>query len=255
VEVGVMELTARSSFRLLDWDSAHFGINIGQVLPVNGDEELFNDALTWADRLSLDCMYLLVDSTDPTTVRRAAEFGWRVVDVRLTLGIELPRAATSRRAIRLANPGDIPQLKRLAISSHKDSRFYADGNFRAAACEELFSIWIERSVLDRDFAGAVFVAEVEGNQPAAYVTCTMKQGAGKIGLIAVDQKMHRKGVGTSLLAEAARWFSEQGCTKVSIVTQGCNVPALRMYERFGFKIESIELWFHWWRKQYSKPKT
>jgi dTDP-4-amino-4,6-dideoxy-D-galactose acyltransferase len=237
-----------SSFRLLDWDSSHFGIRIGRVLPIRVDEKLFKEALTWADLQSIDCMYVLVDSNDAATIRLASEFGWRMVDVRVTLGTELPTVAKSHPPMRPANAWDIPYLKQLAMRSHKDSRFYTDGNFRATACDELFAIWIERSVLDRDFAGAVFVPELEGNKPAGYITCAIKQGVGDIGLIAIDPDARRTGLATRLLEEAARWFSEQGAQRVSVVTHGCNIPALRMYERYGFTIESIQLWFHWWSR-------
>jgi dTDP-4-amino-4,6-dideoxy-D-galactose acyltransferase len=192
-------------------------------------------------------MYMLVDSNDPTTVRLAAEFGWRMVDMRVTLGTELSSVVKSHAPTRLANPGDLPYLKQLAMSSHTDSRFYRDGNFRSTACDDLYAKWIERSAGDRDFAGAVFVPEIEG-KAAGYITCAMKQGVGDIGLIAVDPTMLRRGLGTSLLAAAAGWFSDQGAERVSVVTQGCNIPALRMYEGFGFTIESIQLWFHWWRR-------
>ena len=249
----IMKSAWNSSFRLLDWDSAHFGIRIGRVLPIRADEELFKEALIWADLSSLDCMYLLVDSNDASTVRLVGEFGWRMVDMRVTLGSELSSVVKSHSPMRPAVAGDLPYLKQLAMRSHDDSRFYTDGNFRATACDELFAIWIERSVRDRDFAGAVFVPELEGNEPAGYITCAIKQGVGDIGLIAVDPKMHRMGLGTRLLAEAARWFSEQGAERVSVVTQGCNIPALRMYERFGFTIESIQLWFHWWRRTGKLP--
>jgi dTDP-4-amino-4,6-dideoxy-D-galactose acyltransferase len=248
-----MESAGGPSFQLLAWDSAHFGINIGRVVPMRVDEELFKEALIWADLSSLDCMYLLVDSNDASTVRLASEFGWRMVDMRVTLGAELSGVARSHSPMRRANAGDLPYLRQLAMRSHSDSRFYADGNFRATACDELFAIWIERSVQDGDFAGAVFVAELEGNEPAGYITCAIKQGVGEIGLIAVDPKAHRRGLGTRLLAEAARWFSGEGVDRVSVVTQGCNIPALRMYGRFGFTIESIQLWFHWWRRTRNLP--
>jgi len=248
-----MESTVSSSFRLLDWDSIHFGIRIGRVLPIRVDEELLKEALTWANLQSLDCMYLLVDSNDAATVRLAGEFGWRMVDMRVTLGTELSTVAKTRVPMRTANAGDLPYLKQLAMRSHKDSRFYTDGNFRATACDELFAIWIERSVLDRDFAGVVFVPELEGNKPAGYITCAIQQGVGHIGLIAVDPKARRSGLGTGLLGQAARWFSEQGAKRVSAVTQGCNIPALRMYERYGFTIDSIQLWFHWWSSGWSSP--
>jgi dTDP-4-amino-4,6-dideoxy-D-galactose acyltransferase len=150
--------------------------------------------------------------------------------------------------VREANTEDIPYLKQLAKRSHKDSRFYADGNFPAAACDELFAIWVERSVRDRDFAGAVLVPQLEGHQAAGYITCAIKDSVGEIGLIAVDEKTRKMGLGTRLLAESAKWFAGQGAERVSVVTQGCNVPALRMYERYGFTIESVQLWFHWWRE-------
>jgi dTDP-4-amino-4,6-dideoxy-D-galactose acyltransferase len=240
-----MNAASSASFRVLDWDSAHFGLRIGRVLPMSADAELFKQALTWADQSSLDCMYLLVESDDAATVRRASEFGWRMVDIRVTLGTKLSDQVTSQAPMRQANVADLSYLKQLATRSHTHSRFYTDGNFRVAACDELFSSWIERSVRDRDFAGAVFMPEV-GDEPGGYITCAIKQGVGYIGLVAVDPVTHGKGLGTSLLAEAARWFSEQGTERVAVVTQGCNIPALRMYQRFGFTIESIQLWFHWW---------
>jgi len=242
-----MESIEDSAFRLLDWDSAHFGMRIGRVLPNRGDERLFQEASAWADRSSLECMYLLADSDHAATVRLASECGWRMVDVRVTLGAELSRMAKSPAPMRQAYAGDLPYLQELARRSHTDSRFYADGNFPAAACDDLFAAWIERSVLDRGFAGAVLVAELAGNEPAGYVTCSVRHGAGEIGLIAVDPKAHRRGLGTRLLAEAARWCSEQAAERVTVVTQGCNIPALRMYQRCGFTIESLRLWFHWWR--------
>lgn len=237
----------KTPFRLLDWDSAHFGMKIGRVLPTRGDKQLFHDASIWAAQESLDCMYLLADSDHPSTIRLAHEYGWRMVDMRVTLSAASPAVKPDRSPVRLATPTDLPYLKELARCSHKDSRFYADGNFPPSACDDLFALWIERSVRDRAFAGAVFVPELEAGQPAGYITCAIRQGVGEIGLIAVDPKMHRKGFGTSLLAEAARWFAGQGAQRMSVVTQGSNIPALRMYERFGFTIESIQLWFHWWR--------
>jgi len=241
--------SADSPLRILDWDSAHFGMRIGRVTPVRADEKLLQAALRWADEQSLDCMYLLADSSHAETVRLAGELGWRMVDMRVTLGIEMSTAAKIDSPMRLAGAGDLAYLKQLAISSHKDSRFYTDGKFPEAACGGLFAAWIERSVHDPGFAGAVFVPEIAEGKPAGYITCALKQGAGEIGLIAVDPAARRTGLGTRLLAQATSWFAAQGADRASVVTQGCNIAALRMYQRYGFAIESIQLWFHWWRKR------
>lgn len=233
--------------RLLDWDSAHFGLRIGRVTATRLTPEVAREALAGADLSSLDCMYLLADSNDPTTIRLANETGWRMVDVRVTLAARLSNVVQGSASVRLAEPADIPYLKNLAVRSHRDSRFYSDGNFPHQACDDLFAAWIERSVLDPQFAGAVFVPQLDDTQPAGYITCATKEGVGEIGLIAVDERARRRGLGMHLLAEASRWFAAEGAERVSVVTQGCNIPALRMYQRHGFAIESIQLWFHWWR--------
>jgi ribosomal protein S18 acetylase RimI-like enzyme len=49
-----------------------------------------------------------------------------------------------------------------------------------------------------------------------------------------------------MLDEALRWFVSQGVTSVSVVTQARNVRAARFYQRAGFSIESIQLWYHKW---------
>ena len=45
---------------------------------------------------------------------------------------------------------------------------------------------------------------------------------------------------------ALAWFSESGVRDVQVVTQGRNRAALRLYQRCGFVIEAVELWYHRW---------
>jgi dTDP-4-amino-4,6-dideoxy-D-galactose acyltransferase len=240
-------LASTTMVRLLDWDSAHFGFRIGRVTVASLTPETAEEVLAWAGRLSVDCMYLLAEAGDSATIRLASEAAWRMVDVRVTLAASLSSVAPSSALVRPATTSDLPYLKELAARSHRDSRFYADGNFPHKACDGLFAAWIERSVLDPHFAGAVFVPQLDGRQPAGYVTCRIRDGLGEIGLIAVDPAARGRGLGIGLLTEASRWFAAQGAERVSVVTQGCNLPALRMYHRQGFAVESVQLWFHWWR--------
>jgi dTDP-4-amino-4,6-dideoxy-D-galactose acyltransferase len=243
-----MPAPTATTFRFLDWDSAHFGLRIGQVTEGRFDEPLAREAADWANFSAIDCMYLRLDEGDAASIRHAGNSGWRFVDTRVTLRAELREAVRGSADLREARDEDIPYLKQLARRSHTKSRFYADGNFPQRACDELYAAWIERSVLDREFAGAVLVPLIEGDQPAGYITCAMQDGAGVIGLIAIDEKARGQGLGQSLLKESSHWFQAQGARTVSVVTQGSNIPALRMYARHQFAIESVELWFHWWRK-------
>jgi ribosomal protein S18 acetylase RimI-like enzyme len=80
-----------------------------------------------------------------------------------------------------------------------------------------------------------------------YITCSVTSGVGQIGLIAVDERCRRRGFGAALLQQAYLWFREQGASRVQVVTQGANSQALRVYQRAGFLVDTIQLWFHWWR--------
>jgi dTDP-4-amino-4,6-dideoxy-D-galactose acyltransferase len=236
---------------------------------------LSRDALAaierWAAREGIECLYFLADARDPRTARLAEESGFRLVDVRVTLerragfGVRAPAAAGVR--VRPAAAADLPQLRRIAAASHHDSRFYHDPHFDRGRCDELYATWIEKSCADP--SGIVLVAEAEaaaaGAQqaaagraqeaaaggaapPAGYVTATLAPGGeGRIGLFAVGAEAQGQGVGGELIAAAFAWFAGRGAGPVSVVTQGRNVRAQRIYQKAGMLTRSVELWFHrWW---------
>jgi RimJ/RimL family protein N-acetyltransferase len=41
----------------------------------------------------------------------------------------------------------------------------------------------------------------------------------------------------------------KGAGRITVVTQGRNVAALRLFERCGFLVESSEVWLHKWYEQ------
>jgi len=55
------------------------------------------------------------------------------------------------------------------------------------------------------------------------------------------------GIGGELVAAGLQWFFDRGAGVVRVVTQGSNRSAIRLYERAGFSISRVDLWFHWWR--------
>ena len=158
-------------------------------------------------------------------------------------GLRKARVALFRR-IR----ADLPRLRRIAAASHRDSRFYHDRHFDRRRCDALYAGWIETSCADP--AGVVLVAAAAGpaGPPAGYVTGTIgADGEGRIGLFAVAADARGRGVGSALIAAVLDWFAGRGADPVSVVTQGRNVRAQRLYQRFGMRIRSVELWFHrWW---------
>lgn len=150
----------------------------------------------------------------------------------------------ARAVIRPAVPADLAALRAIARVSHRESRFYHDGTFPAARCDLLYETWIEKSC--SGYADAVLVTELD-ERPVGYVTCHRRAaGVGQIGLFAVAPDSQGKGLGGALLAHALGWFAGHGLGEATVVTQGRNAAAQRLYQRCGFLTKAVELWYHQW---------
>jgi dTDP-4-amino-4,6-dideoxy-D-galactose acyltransferase len=137
----------------------------------------------------------------------------------------------------------LPALRAIAARSHHDSRFYFDHHFDGAACDRFYQTWIENSF--RGFAQAVLVAESDG-QPAGYVTCHLRTPESQLGLLGVAEAHHGRGLGTKLVRAFLTWSRQNAATHATVVTQGRNVRAQRLYQRNGFVSASFQFWYHRW---------
>ena len=235
---------------LLPWDSKFFGFPVARVL---GDilTTDHSDAIErWCEDREIQCLYFLARSDDAGTVALAEARGFHLVDVRMTLEqavSDAPRLGTAKSAsgIRGAKVDDLPELRRIARLSHTDTRFFFDGRFLRERCESLYETWIQSSF--EGFAQAVFVSDVEDGI-GGYVTCHLSRESdeGNIGLIAVDSSQQGKGLGRQLVEAALDWFTSQNVHRVSVVTQGRNIAAQRLYARTGFIPRTLELYYHRW---------
>jgi len=240
-------MQAESICEHLEWDSQFFGRRIARVKGSFLTETDIVNIRNWCEDHRIDCLYFLADSTDAQTSRLAENNSFNLVDIRVTLELTLKAERAPNQArlnVRGALEQDIPTLKTIARASHRDSRFYYDGNFPTFLCDALYEVWIERSC--RGWAKKVLVAE-EGGEAVGYISCHLPTPTtGKIGLVGVGQKVQNKGLGKNLVCEALRWFKEQGLESVTVVTQGRNVRAQRLYQRCGFVTRNVEIWFHKW---------
>jgi dTDP-4-amino-4,6-dideoxy-D-galactose acyltransferase len=185
---------------------------------------------------------------DPDTIRLAEDNRFHLVDIRVTLECHLNTALVGKsdlhESIRPFTPDDIPALRSIARESHHDSRFYHDPHFPKSLCDKLYETWIENSC--NGYADAVLVAELD-RQPVGYITCRkLDQTTGQIGLLGVHGDLQGRGLGQSLVREALRWFSEYNIGIISVVTQGRNCQAQRVYQQCGFMTYALQLWFHRW---------
>jgi ribosomal protein S18 acetylase RimI-like enzyme len=236
----------------LDWDTAFFNLRIARV---------YGDSLTsgdmprvdaWCAENAIDCLYFLARSDEPSVLRVTQMHGFDLVDIRITYSLELSNLSSipyrhSEVLVRPSESVDLLVLKRIARYSYTDSRFYADEHFPRQLCDSLYETWIDRSCAG--YADIVFVAE-SNQTPVGYITCHLdtvnKQGS--IGLVGVANQAQNQGVGQALIRQALAWFEAQKMLKGTIVTQGRNITAQRLYQKNGFLTKSVQLWYHKWYK-------
>jgi GNAT superfamily N-acetyltransferase len=165
------------------------------------------------------------------------------MDVRVELDRAVGERAELPNGVREAMPADREPLRAIAVASHGATRFYADSRFSDERCDDFYDTWITRS-LD-GWADGVLVADADG-RPGGYVSCHLADRTGSIGLIAVDEAARGGGLGVALSLGAVAWCAARGAERMTVVTQGRNVAALRTFGRAGFLASTLGLWFHKW---------
>lgn len=232
----------------LAWDSTFFGLEIGRLRTKQLSADFLESVRSWCEDNAIDCLYFLADSNDAESIRQAEDFGFNLVDIRVTLTRSVTTAEEVTRTtpiiIRLGGAADLQKLRSVARRSYHDSRFYFDRNFPDEKCDLLYETWL-RKCFD-DHSGAVLIAEFEG-APIGYITCErFDQETGQIGLLGVDSSAQGMGAGRNLVLAAAAWFREHGFQRAQVVTQGRNIRAQRAYMQCSFLPHSVQLWYHRW---------
>lgn len=228
-------------FEPLGWDTEFFGFGVARLDPAHLDAA----TLAEARRAGIALAYLAVPDV-PASLPDAAirALGGALVDHKTTFlkpSTDRP-AALPVRPVQAADSRDA--LRALAVQSAGHSRYAVDARIPPGKLEQLYHIWIDRSVA-REIADEVLVVEVD-RAIAGMVTLGRKQGRGDIGLVAVDARHRGQGLGAVLVDAASAWFHARGEPAVQVVTQGANEAACRLYRRCGFVVERVERFYHFW---------
>jgi dTDP-4-amino-4,6-dideoxy-D-galactose acyltransferase len=230
----------------LPWDTEFFGLRIGRVRGQCLDEALAVEVDAWSERNAIQCLYLLTGADDPQTTRVAEAHGFNWVDIRLTFERSIQTETAPELPVRLARAEDAPMLQAIAREVHTDTRYFYDTRFPRDRAEALYAKWIALECEGR--ANAVLVSVNAEDGATGYISCHLNDAerTGQIGLVGLSAETRGQGVGQMLVRAALHWFFEHGVQRVSVVTQGRNRAAQRLYQRTGFLTHTIELWYHKW---------
>lgn len=227
--------------RKLDWDSTFFGLSIGRadVLSDENAETLANqsDAL----KAQFDLVYVFASHGLGFHSYNANLADEKVVYV-LPEGVQ--GEYNNNIIVWDGNQGVTEDLLHLALVSGKYSRFKLDKAFPQGSYERLYTRWIEQSV-NHAMATEVFCYMIDG-VPKGLVTLDIKTDVGGIGLVAIHEDCHKRGIGTTMMRHVVHYARQQRCAKLSVATQLSNVPACKLYEKNGFVKESVTDIWHWW---------
>lgn len=228
---------------LLEWDSAFFGRRIARVNGHTLTPALLAQVDAFCHAEHIDGLYFLASASDDETTRLAERAGFALVDIRLTLDRPLQAQAMPPEA-HPASMADLPALQAIARGSFADSRFYHDPMIERAQADRLYETWIARSL--EGYADVVLITR-DARGPSGFITCKRLDAlSGDIGLVAVRQDCAGAGLGGVLTQAALAWFSAQGLQRAQVVTQGRNIAAQRLYQKWGFRTGAIALWYHRW---------
>ncbi|HSN93689.1 MAG TPA: GNAT family N-acetyltransferase [Anaerolineaceae bacterium] len=233
--------------RFLPWDSDFFGQRIARVLPSTLRIEDIQKLDAWCQDQHINCLYFLSTDTGGHSLKLVEESGFRLADLRVTFLAKLDQLtlpASHNKAICLATAADIADLRAIAAHNHVDTRFYADPHFERSKCDELYQIWIEKSINDPH--QRVFTYKPE-NKALGYVSVYPgENNSATIGLVGIAKVCQGQGIGSRLINHCLHTLQAEACTQVEVVTQGRNTIAIQLYEKCGFRIKSIQTWFHKW---------
>jgi ribosomal protein S18 acetylase RimI-like enzyme len=237
---------------MLAWDSKFFGFPIASVQSntlASGDMDAID---IWCARNAVRCLYFLASGDDYGTARYAALADFILVDTRLRY-VRTPQSGAGARAkveqarcsVRRCTASDLDALCAIARVSYLQSRFYFDEHFPRERCSQLYEVWLRKS-FDTSMT-ALFVAEHE-QRLLGYISCSIDIASktGNIGLVGVDSRARELGVGGMLVETAGEWFALHAATAITVVTQGRNIAAQRLYQRSGFLVENCQVWYHKW---------
>lgn len=229
----------------LAWDSNFFKRKIGELKISHGPFSRIEAALKSAKTEGFQYIICKIEFQDTSLVRFLESSGFYLSDLGITWSMRTERFShpwssgkeKMRKSAAVATVKDIPALKKITKSLFLESRFYNDPFFSKEEADSLYLAWIENSVKGQA-ADIVFWIPGEG-----FITCKKNSRSGEIVLVGVKKGSRGKGIGTTLVEEAMRWFAVQGLDSVSVRTQLRNLDAMNFYLKLGFTMKRHDMVF------------
>jgi len=238
----------KASWRRLDWDANFFGISIGRLeLGTDVGRAEVDVIVQDARSAGVVCLYVEVPFGSPSAIALSQIVGIVLTDLKTTLSRSLAQEEnlvleTGIRSGVLLK--DRQRLEEIVEQIALKSRYCFDPRFGEAAARRLYREWLRRSI-DERYADEILVCERDG-EAVGFLTMSHSLKQSSISLFGVHASERGRGWGSRLIRSSIFRATAKGSERFSVVTQGHNLEALRIYINSGFSISNINLFYHLW---------
>ncbi|QIX60925.1 GNAT family N-acetyltransferase [Hymenobacter sp. BT18] len=231
----------------LAWDTKFLGMAVGRLHGSAIGAATLRAAIHEARGAGWALLYWSVAATDAVSQAAAQDSQLPIADHRVTYTLAVPPAGADSLPAQVAPTTVLSApLLALAFQSGHFSRFRTDHRFAPEVFERLYTHWIRQSVRG-ELAREVLVFRASPTAPeVGLLTLRPEADAVTIGLLAVDERARKQGIGGALLQVAQQRVRAWGFQRLTAVTQRNNLAACQFYENAGFQPSQEEYLYHLW---------
>lgn len=229
----------------LQWDSIFFGIKTGRIIFNQSEDDLL-ELLPEARNQNYKLLYVFSDEYIELSDNILSKWNGYLVDRKIVYQKEVCcYNVLNKKIVSPYTSFEISKdLLDLAYISGSHSRFRLDKKFPTGSFERMYKEWLLKS-LNGELADMVYVAS-ENNKILGFVSLKCKDNIGEIGLIAVNNEVQGKGLGTKLINACEKYLTEKSIYTLFVATQLNNKQACQFYEKYSFKKHKATNIYHFW---------
>lgn len=243
----------------LDWDSRHFGLKMGKILPfITPDanphnkktlqlaQTLLDDLLKEARNADYSYLSVLVHPQDTVGQLTLSAAGFELMDTTVLYSLDLknlPKASNTEKNskvnIRKADEKDLLCLQNIAETcfgnrQYNINRFNSDPNLDQEKVKDLYKQWLYNSLGGRNMADVVFVAEKD-NKIAGFVTLQLDpdKKLADIPLNAVNPEYSGLGIYKQMIDHVVDYVSKNNFETLEIWTHATNFAVHKTWRKMG----------------------
>lgn len=242
------------SFKIdyLKWDSDFLNLNVGKIYLSSHQLDQIQSLNEIALEYNYHLLYVFTDESNLIKITENNNGNISLVDRKIVYYLNLHSRVEflDPRIMKLNKEGDLIQQKndlyKLAYLSAEYSRFKLDEKLPDITFRRLYSEWVNKSV-EGTMADEIFI-NTEENEILGFITLKIcaQENRADIGLLAVAPEQRGKKIGMALIEKCISSCIEKGINQLNVPTQLDNIPACNLYNKIGFKKESITNIYHLW---------